>query len=175
MPPFVPINVTSGGQIDPEKLNEVLALIAAAFNTHETSDFPADCVPVTAVVADQAQAPVYLGKQGQIIAGAIIGTQQIDITVPYDCTLLGGFCVARSLSATPAATVESNIYHEDDAVYLWVANVTLAEDGIAVNAGAPAKTDLTAGDVLTLRVITPGAETVDDIMWTLLVKAQHQS
>jgi hypothetical protein len=175
MPPFVPFNVTSGGQIDPEKLNELLQLIAAAFNTHETGDFPADSVPITAVVADQSQAPTYLGKQGTIAAGAVIGTQQIDITVPFDCTLLGGFCVARALSATPNALVESNIYHEDDATYLWAANVTLNEDAVPKNAGTPAKTDLTAGDVLTLRVVTPGAETVSDIVWTLLVKSTHQS
>jgi len=175
MPPYVPENVTSGGQVDPEKLNEQLGKIAAAFNTHDPADFGAACVPVASVIADQSQAEMQIGKQGTIAAGAVIGTQQIDIPVPFNCTLVGGFCVAKTLSASPSATVESNIYHEDDATMLWASNVTLAKDATPVNAGTPAKTDLTAGDVLTLRVVTPGAETVTDIEWTLLVKSQHQS
>ncbi len=173
MPNFTPTPVAGGGVIDPDAIVVELEAIAAAHNTHAAGDFPADCVPLAALVNDYAATPIDIGVQGAQ-AGAIVmlGTPQTSLVIPYDCTLIAVSAVVSVIGGAGAGG-SVNLYHETDAVYVLGSDLAIPVALTAYSDSAPAKTDLTAGDVLTVRLAVAAGESITSPNLTLWVKAQH--
>lgn len=173
MPNFNPITVVTGATINPAAILQNLEAIAAAHNTHETGDFPADCVPLSAIINDHSVFPVTFGIQGTLTGPILANVQHSCLVIPNDCTLIAVSVVASAIDANGNGG-DVNIYHETDATDVLSADITV-DDVLVEFKGTINKTDFSAGDILTIRAAIDGVQPdlITGLNFTLWFKAAH--
>jgi hypothetical protein len=168
MPQYTVAPVADAGTIDPAVILAELEKIAAAFNTHESGDFAADCIPLAALQNQKSIFTVNFELEIGPAGAVVIGTIQKLLVIPFDCTLVDLRVIAASVTNHNETT---KLYHETDAVDIC-SEVTLADDATAYQE-TPTKTDFTAGDVISLRVSQDAGATISGLQWTMAIKADH--
>lgn len=153
--------------------------IAKAHNVHVASDFTSsyvsstyNTIPPGAVIYKKDYFTMHLQVNAQKTGSLASTTQVAYCTVPFACTLVRGYAIAITVGA--GGTQQVAIYKEATTDTKVFTNVTLAAGATPYDAGAPLIADLAAGDVLSMRLVLPAAETTTGLSFTLLAKSFHR-
>lgn len=131
-----------------------LGSIASAHNTHETGDFPADCVPNSALVSNKAKHWDKLFRE-YLGAGIAIGTHQMDLPIPTSMTLKK--VKAYSTSIGTGGSHQVDVYH-NSGVSVLNSPITIAAAGTVYSGSISGGSySLSENDYLSLRVVTPAS------------------
>lgn len=168
MPNYTPTPVATGATVNPAAIQTELENIADAHNTHDTGDFPADSVPLSAIINDKSVFPLDIGVQGALNGPILANVEQNCLVIPIACTLIAVSAIA--LSITDGGDV--NLYHETDAVDVLSADIEIRV-ALTAYTGTINKTDFAAGDVITIRTDILAADVITGLNFTLWFKSDH--
>ena len=149
-------------------LNDLQDAAMTAHNTHAVGDFPADCIPVTAVANDHSTFTITLTHAAAVGTSQGYTDQQNEGLgwIPASFTLVSVTAVAASVTTGCGVKLYYNGAAASNAIEL-AANYTGLQDS------APVVVDLVAGKLLELRFETGGAENCSGITVILECKKEH--
>jgi hypothetical protein len=164
------------------KINDMIAALKTAYNKLDSTNFDASSnVPRHALMRPNAYFTMNL-KRETIGAGVVVTMIQDEITVPCDCTLVA---VKAAIQTVAGGPVEVDLFLTRGDPAAPTPNQSILSGQIAMTAGAypanmvkgsgtPIITSLLEDDVLSLRAVTGGGETIAILNLCLLCKALHQ-
>lgn len=179
MPQLSITNLADGVGSLADKINDLIAALKTAYNKLDSTNFDTSSnIPREALMRPKGYFAVNLAKIS-VIAGTGVGTIQDLMTVPCDCTLSDVRCVAVTVAG---GTVECDLYimRGDPAAPTLNQSILTAQISLAAGANVkgtktPSLTSLLEGDILSMRAVTGGGETITGLSLTLLFKALHTS
>jgi hypothetical protein len=160
------------------KINDMIAALKTAYNKLDSTNFDASSnVPRHALMRPNAYFTMNL-KREAVGAGVVVTSIQDVITAPCDCTLVA---VKAAIQTVAGGTVEVDLYltRGDPSAptinqSILSAQISMAAGTLVKGFGTPIITSLLEDDVLSLRAVTGGGETIAILNLCLLCKALHQ-
>ena len=170
---------TASAAISGDGLWDEFDKIAKAHNKHVATDFTSsyttgtyNTIPPGAVICKNGYFSMHLQVNATQTGSLALTTQVAYCTVPFACTLVRGMVIAATVGA--GGTQKAVVYREDTPDVKVFSDVTMAAAGTPYDASTPQMADLSAGDVLSLRLVLPAAETTSYLSYTMLAKARHR-
>jgi hypothetical protein len=170
---FTRTSPSAGAGITAAYVDGELAKIETAHNTHATGDFPADCVPVTAVANDMADFCIVLQHNTAVGAAQTYATARTEGVgyTPMAFTLVAVTVIAGAVTVG-AGNTGCKLYYDGAAASNEMA-LAAARTGLIDS--APVVTAFSAQKNLEIRVNNGAGDDASGITMILHCKKQHVS
>jgi hypothetical protein len=177
MAQLTPTTFTTNEAVTAAKLTSAFSDVATAFNAVDSTNLAADSVPLTALATDGQYYTLTMHAAGAHAGAIAVTVIEQSIAIPVASSKI----VAVSVCCTALSTGGSvDIYTQTDAAEAWDAvgrTVLSAPIAIAaVNTGYSGTVAITTAravrEVLSLRLVVGGGNSLTDVTATILMKNQ---